>query len=123
MTPSQRSKHTNILQAEKHSTVLALRQHRINTLTSLRHVERSFAALNTPDVSEPMTSAWKNYVSSNSFLTELRALTKNYPFSSYCVDEAKRRVYADPESNRSWNLCWLVLRKIDDEYVLPSRSW
>jgi hypothetical protein len=65
-----------------------------------------------------MTAAWSYYVNSNSLLTELRSMTKNYPFNSYCVDEAKRRVYADPESNRSWNLCWLVLKKIDNEYAM-----
>ena len=64
-----------------------------------------------------MTAAWTYYVSSHSLLTELRGLTQSYPFSNYCVDEAKRRVYADPASNRSWNLCWLVLKKIKDEYV------
>jgi hypothetical protein len=35
--------------------------------------------------------------------------------SSECVDEAKRRVYADPSSDNSWNLCWLVLQKIQNE--------
>jgi hypothetical protein len=35
--------------------------------------------------------------------------------SAECIDEAKRRVYSDPESNRSWNLCWLVLNKIQNE--------
>jgi hypothetical protein len=38
--------------------------------------------------------------------------------SSDCLDEAKRRVYADPSSNRSWNVCWLVLVKIQTEWVL-----
>lgn len=51
-------------------------------------------------------------MNSNSILAELRTLTKNYPFSSEVIDEAKRRVYNDPASNRSWNLCWLVLNKI-----------
>lgn len=62
-----------------------------------------------------MTAAWTYYVSSNSLLTELRALTRECPFSSYVVEEAKRRVYADPESNRSWSLAWLVLVKIRDD--------
>jgi hypothetical protein len=35
--------------------------------------------------------------------------------SAECLEEAKRRVYSDPQSNRSWNLCWLVLSKIKDE--------
>lgn len=105
-------------QAEKHETILALQQHRINTIPSLRHVELAFAALNTPDVAEPMTAAWTYYVSSHSLLTELRSLTRSYPFSSHCVEEAKRRIYADPESNRSWNLAWLVLRKIKDDQLI-----
>lgn len=65
-----------------------------------------------------MTAAWTYYVSSHSLLTELRALTRSYPFSSHCVEEAKRRVYADPESNRSWNLAWLVLRKIQIDRLI-----
>lgn len=81
-------------------------------------MELAFAALNTPDVTEPMTAAWTYYVSSNSLLTELRALTREYPFSSYVVEEAKRRVYGDPESNRSWSLAWLVLRKIKDDQLI-----
>lgn len=109
---------TDAPQAEKHETIIALQQHRINTLIDLRRVEQEFATLNTPDVTGPMTTAWTYYVSSHSLLTELRALTRTYAFSSHCVDEAKRRVYADPESNRSWNLCWLVLKKIEDEYVV-----
>ncbi|KAH6618716.1 hypothetical protein C7974DRAFT_416071 [Boeremia exigua] len=104
--------------AEKHDTIVALQQHRINTLIDLRRVEKAFALLNSPDVSESMTAAWTYYVSSNSLLTELRGLTRTYPFSSYCVDEAKRRVYADPASNRSWNLCWLVLKKIKNDGLI-----
>jgi hypothetical protein len=78
------------------------------------------------------------YVNSHGLLTELRGLTKNYPFryftnsalldfrqlvghtdrnSTDCLEEAKRRVYSDPQSNRSWNFCWLVLSKIQSEYV------
>lgn len=105
-------------QAEKHETIVALQQHRINTLPSLRRVELAFAALNTPDVAEPMTAAWTYYVSSRGLLTELRALTQSYPFSSHCIEKAKRRVYADPESNRSWNLAWLVLKKIKDDQLI-----
>ena len=106
---------THLFQAEKHSTILALTQHRINTLPALRRIERAFAALDTPDTTAPMTAAWTYYVSSHSLLTELRSLTRNYPFSSQCIEEAKRRVYADPESNRSWNLAWLVLVKMRNE--------
>ncbi|UPX16195.1 uncharacterized protein EKO05_0006609 [Ascochyta rabiei] len=103
---------------EKHETLLALHQHRINTLPDLRRTERALAQLNTPDVSAPMTAAWTYYVASHSLLTELRGFTKNYPFSSHCVAEAKRRVFADPQSNCSWNLAWLVLRKIEDDQLI-----
>jgi hypothetical protein len=36
-----------------------------------------------------MTAAWAHYVNSNNLLNELRGLTKNYPFSSDLLDEAK----------------------------------
>jgi hypothetical protein len=60
--------------------IQALRLHQINTLTELRRIERAFAVLGTSDVSEPMTKAWSYYVDSHGLLTELRGLTKNYPF-------------------------------------------
>jgi len=79
-----------------------------------------------------MTAAWAHYVNSNNLLNELRGLTKNYPFSSELLDEAKvgesssacrhgkltfgqRLVVTDPGSVRSWNYCWLVLVKIERE--------
>ena len=62
-----------------------------------------------------MTSAWAYYVNSNNLLNELRGLTRNYPFSSELLDEAKWQVIGDPESARSWNYCWLVLSKIQSE--------
>jgi hypothetical protein len=66
-------------------------------LVELRRIEKAFAVLGTPDVSEPMTAACKraprrlvvtridlvlgsHYVNSHGLLTELRGLTKNYPF-------------------------------------------
>ena len=77
-----------------------------------------------------------HYVNSNSLLTELRGLTRNYPFryesiateasiltddlSSDCLDEGKRRVHQDPASNRSWNYCWLVLAKIHTDSLIPT---
>ena len=36
-----------------------------------------------------MTAAWAHYVNSNNMLNQLRGLTKNYPFSSDLLDEAK----------------------------------
>jgi hypothetical protein len=62
-----------------------------------------------------MTSAWTYYVTSHQMLNELRNLTRNYPFSSDVLDDAKYRVSQDPESNRSWNYAWLVLIKVRNE--------
>ncbi|MCJ1314920.1 hypothetical protein MMC15_000234 [Xylographa vitiligo] len=84
-------------QAEKASLIQSLRTHRVNTLIELRRIEKVFANLNTPDVTEPMTSAWAHYVNSNNLLSELRGLTKNYPFSSECLDEAKWMVIEGEE--------------------------
>jgi hypothetical protein len=39
--------------------VEALRTHRVNTLAELRRIERVLAAIGTPDVTEPMTTACK----------------------------------------------------------------
>ncbi|KAF1851873.1 uncharacterized protein K460DRAFT_373777 [Cucurbitaria berberidis CBS 394.84] len=113
------SSNQKISVAEKTQYIQALRTHQTNTLVELRRIEKVFAVLGTPDCSEAMTSAWSYYVDSHSLLTELRGLTKNYPFSSDCLDEAKRRVFSDPASNRSWNLCWLVLSKIQNDQLIP----
>ncbi|TKA30275.1 hypothetical protein B0A54_15353 [Friedmanniomyces endolithicus] len=107
-------------QAQKRAMIAALNEHRINTIGELRRVERVFATLGSPDLTQPMTAAWMYYVNSNSLLTELRGLTRNYPFSSECLDEAKRRVHADPASNRSWNYCWLVLAKTHTDRLIPA---
>ena len=64
-----------------------------------------------------MTAAWAYYVSSNQMLSELRGLTPNYPFCGEILAHAQLLVRNDPESNRSWNLAWLCLVKIVDEYV------
>ena len=64
-----------------------------------------------------MTQAWAHYVNSNNLLGELRGLTKSYPFSSECLDEAKWMVISDAQSTKSWNYCWLVLSKIRKECV------
>ncbi|KAF2839787.1 hypothetical protein M501DRAFT_1030978 [Patellaria atrata CBS 101060] len=108
----------SISESEKHQLVQSLNSHRVNTLVELRRIEKIFASLGSPDVTGPMTAAWSYYVNSHSLLTELRNLTKNYPFSSECLDEAKRRVYSDPESNKSWNLCWLVLSKLQNDQLI-----
>ena len=105
------------LQKDKDQLISSLRTHRVNTLTELRRIERIFAYLSSPEVTESMTSAWAHYVNSNNLLSELRGLTRNFPFSSELLDDAKWQVIGDPESARSWNYCWLVLIKIWDEWV------
>jgi hypothetical protein len=93
----------------------SLRTHKVNTITELRRIEKIFAYLDSREVTEPMTAAWAHYVNSNNLLNELRGLTRQYPFSSEALDEAKAMVVRDPNSIRSWNYCWLVLQKIDKE--------
>jgi hypothetical protein len=105
------------MQNNKEQLIDSLRTHRVNTITELRRIERIFAHLDCVEVTGPMTSAWAHYVNSHNLLSELRGLTKNYPFSSECLDEAKSLVVGDPESARSWNYCWLVLVKIRSVYV------
>ena len=46
-------------QAEKEQLVYALQSHRVNTLVELRRIEKAFAILGSPDVTEPMTAACK----------------------------------------------------------------
>ncbi len=84
-------------------------------MIELRRIERVLAPLNTPDVTDAMTSAWAHYVNSNNLLSELRSLTKSYPFSSECIDEAKWMVISDAASMKSWNYCWLVLQKAKNQ--------
>jgi hypothetical protein len=105
------------MQNNKEQLIDSLRTHRVNTITELRRIERIFAHLDCVEVTGPMTSAWAHYVNSHNLLSELRGLTKNYPFSSECLDEAKSLVVNDPESARSWNYCWLVLVKVRSMYV------
>ena len=102
-------------QADKEKLLRSLRTHSVNTLIELRRIEKTLAPVSTSDVTEAMTGAWAHYVNSNNLLSELRGLTKNYPFSSECLDEAKWQVIGDPASTRSWNYCWLVLSKIQAE--------
>ena len=90
--------HTNRVdpQAQKRALITALNEHRVNTIGELRRVERIFATLGSSDVTQPMTAACKthtcspvdltliltgmHYVNSNSLLSELRGLTRDYPF-------------------------------------------
>lgn len=104
-----------LLKNDREQLIRSLRTHRVNTLTELRRIEKLFASNDSADVTEAMTTAWAHYVNSNNLLSELRGMTKNYPFSSECLDEAKWQVIGDPSSDRSWNYCWLILTKIKNE--------
>lgn len=112
-----------LTQTEKAQLIRSLQTHKVNTLTELRRIEKIFEGASSAETAEPMTSAWAHYVNSNQLLSELRALTKNYPFSSECLDEAKWRVVEDSANNRSRNYCWLVLNKIRKEYVTLLKSF
>jgi hypothetical protein len=103
------------MQHNQDQLINSLRTRRIKRLTDLRRVERIFAHIKTPEMTESMTSGWLYYVNSNNLLNEIRCLTSNYSFSSECLDEAKLLVVEDPQSSRSWNFCWLVLIKIESE--------
>ncbi|KAK3673146.1 hypothetical protein LTR78_006986 [Recurvomyces mirabilis] len=81
-----------IPQAQKQALIQSLNEHRINTIGELRRVERVFATLGSSDLTQPMTAAY----------------------------EAKRRVHADPASNRSWNYCWLLLAKTHTDRLIPA---
>ncbi|KAK2804881.1 hypothetical protein FQN50_006386 [Emmonsiellopsis sp. PD_5] len=100
----------------------SLRTHRINTITELRRVEKTFAQCNTVNSAEAMANAWIYYVNSNNLLSELRSLTRNFPFSSECLDEAKALVIADPQSARSRNYCWLVLFQMQERQLIPKHA-
>ena len=107
--PVNFSQNTNLNYIDKAKLIKSLESHSVNTLVELRRIEKVLA--NDSDATGPMTNAWAHYVNSNNLLSELRGLTKNYPFSSECLDEAKWMVISDPQSSRSWNYCWLVLQK------------
>lgn len=112
-----------VMEQDIESIVDALRSRRINTLTELRRMERILVAAIQPHISDlrhsslvgVLASAWLTYVQGNNLLSELRNLTRDYPFSSNLLDEAKGLVDVDPERNRSWNYAWLVLKKIMQE--------
>ncbi|TAQ89662.1 hypothetical protein B7494_g2036 [Chlorociboria aeruginascens] len=117
---SRRTSHDSTAQL-----IESLITHRINTLTELCRIERVAASASEEDqlaFQEPMTLAWNHYVTSNNLLTELRGLTRNYPFSGEALDDAKWQVSNDPESNRSWNYAWLVLAKVRDAQLIDSYS-
>ncbi|OHF03281.1 hypothetical protein CORC01_01334 [Colletotrichum orchidophilum] len=97
----------------------SLETHRVNTLTELCRIERVAATCENEEdalaFQGPMTAAWDYYVNSNQFLTELRGLTRSYPLCSDILYDAHVRVRNDPNSNKSWNLAWLCLVKIQED--------
>ncbi|KAL8826607.1 MAG: hypothetical protein Q9170_007335, partial [Blastenia crenularia] len=111
VTASMTSNPRSLSKADKDRLLRSLRSHSINTLPELRRIERIFAVLNAPDTVEPMQTAWIYYVNSNNLLNELRGLTKTYPFSSECLDEAKARVSGS--LGGSGNFCWKVLKVVE----------
>ncbi|KAK7942536.1 uncharacterized protein PG986_011649 [Apiospora aurea] len=101
------SHHHNSRGSKKSRPSHSLETYRVNTLTELCRIERLAAA--------------------GQFLTELRGLSRNYPFYAELVSEARRRILTDPESNRSWNLAWLCLTKMQEDdlirFYASSESW
>ncbi|KAI4123766.1 MAG: hypothetical protein LQ338_005115 [Usnochroma carphineum] len=118
VTASMTSNPRNLSKTDKDRLIRSLRSHTINTLPELRRIERIFSALNAPDTAEPMKNAWIYFVDSNSLLNELRGLTRNYPFSSECLDEAKARV----SRGGGGNLCWRVLKFVRDQSLIPRHA-
>ncbi|KAL8663008.1 MAG: hypothetical protein Q9202_004238 [Teloschistes flavicans] len=103
----------NLSATNKALLLRSLNAHSINTLPELRRIERIFAALNAPDTTQPMKAAWVYYVNYHNLLNELRGMTRQYPFSSECLDDAKRRITSGGGTGQG-NLCWQVLKKVKD---------
>ncbi|KAL8639959.1 MAG: hypothetical protein Q9228_003073 [Teloschistes exilis] len=108
----------NLSATNKALLLRSLNAHSINTLPELRRIERIFAALNAPDTKQPMKAAWVYYVNYHNLLNELRGMTRQYPFSSECLDDAKRRV-AQGGGTSQGNLCWQVLMKVKEANLIP----
>ncbi|KAM3528671.1 hypothetical protein MY4038_005791 [Beauveria bassiana] len=103
-----------------------LTHQRVDTMTELCRIERAAVACAHPDDARafqgPMTRAWVRYVVGRRLLVELRGLTPGFPVCAELVDEAHRRVRADPASNRSWNLAWLCLVRIRDDNLIAAHA-
>ncbi|KAI4145439.1 MAG: hypothetical protein L6R39_003804 [Caloplaca ligustica] len=120
VTASMSSNPQNLSKTDKDRLIRSLRSHTINTLPELRRIERIFSALKAPDTAEPMKDAWIYYVDSHNLLNELRGLTKNYPFSSECLNEAKAR--APRVGGGGANYCWRVLAWVRDQSLIPRHA-
>ncbi|KAK8075333.1 hypothetical protein PG997_009996 [Apiospora hydei] len=84
--------HPPLPQSSIQQQIDSLETHRVNTLTELCRIERAAAACENEEDSRafqaPMTQAWTYYVTtSGQFLTELRGLSRNYPFCAELVSE------------------------------------
>ncbi|KAL0764938.1 hypothetical protein CaCOL14_012744 [Colletotrichum acutatum] len=116
---SKSSKKPRAVQRSIQQLIESLETHRVNTLTELCRIERVAATCENEEdalaFQGPMTAAWDYYVNSNQFLTELRGLTRSYPLCSDLLYDAHVRVRNDPNSNKSWNLAWLCLVKIQED--------
>ncbi|GKT42815.1 uncharacterized protein ColSpa_02996 [Colletotrichum spaethianum] len=118
------SKKPRAVQRSIQQLIESLETHRVNTLTELCRIERVAATCENEEdalaFQGPMTSAWDYYVNSNQFLTELRGLTRSYPLCSDILYDAHVRVRNDPNSNKSWNLAWLCLMKIQEDDLVSA---
>ncbi|KAI8217193.1 hypothetical protein K4K54_011909 [Colletotrichum sp. SAR 10_86] len=118
---SKSSKKPRAVQRSVQQLIESLETHRVNTLTELCRIERVAATCENEEdavaFQGPMTAAWDYYVNSNQLLSELRGMTRSYPICSDILYDAHVRVRSDPNSNKSWNLAWLCLTKIQEEYV------
>ncbi|KAL8852052.1 MAG: hypothetical protein Q9221_003077 [Calogaya cf. arnoldii] len=100
----------------------SLRSHTINTLPALRRTERLIASLPTshpqkPEIAKALHEAWIYYVDYHHLLNELRGLTKNFPFSESCLEEAKRGT-----SKGSGNYCYGVVKRVRDYGLIPTHA-
>ncbi|KAI8257083.1 hypothetical protein K4K53_006288 [Colletotrichum sp. SAR 10_77] len=116
---SKSSKKPRAVQRSVQQLIESLETHRVNTLTELCRIERVAATCENEEdavaFQGPMTAAWDYYVNSNQLLSELRGMTRSYPICSDILYDAHVRVRSDPNSNKSWNLAWLCLTKIQED--------
>ncbi|KAI4218771.1 MAG: hypothetical protein L6R40_008752, partial [Gallowayella cf. fulva] len=100
----------------------SLRAHTINTLPALRRTERLLASLPSttpqlPDLKRALQDAWIYYVDYHSLLNELRGLTKSYPFSETCLEQAKQAI-----SKAQGSYCYAVLKRVKDHGLIPAHA-
>lgn len=123
--PRSHTAHTGFAASESSKPELSLPElldrlsnRSLNTLTELCRLERIAMSYgigeHSSTLQKPLALAWIHHVTSNQLLSELRGLTKKYPFSADLLHEAHLRVRADSNNNSSWNLAWLCLTNIRD---------